>query len=120
MNELRRNGLIDANMGNQQNIEQVYRNILLNNFMTRRGTPEDVINALRTEIYNDNDNNNDIEMGDNNERDRSCAICLAPFDIGEQLRFLPCQHSFHSDCIDQWLRGHRTCPMCRIDITAPR
>ncbi|KAG8085713.1 hypothetical protein GUJ93_ZPchr0010g10390 [Zizania palustris] len=43
-----------------------------------------------------------------------CAICLAEFSSGEQVRVLPnCNHGFHQRCIDRWLRVHPTCPTCR-------
>lgn len=46
-----------------------------------------------------------------------CAVCLAELTDGEAARFLPrCQHGFHAECIDLWLRGHSTCPLCRVDI----
>ncbi|EES10862.1 hypothetical protein BDA96_06G101400 [Sorghum bicolor] len=46
-----------------------------------------------------------------------CAVCLAELTDGEAARFLPrCQHGFHAECIDLWLRGHSTCPLCRVDV----
>ncbi|WVZ10055.1 hypothetical protein V8G54_014585 [Vigna mungo] len=46
-----------------------------------------------------------------------CAICLLEFDDDCILRLLtPCCHVFHQDCIDSWLRSHRTCPVCRTDL----
>ncbi|KAM0832877.1 hypothetical protein ACQ4PT_064597 [Festuca glaucescens] len=43
-----------------------------------------------------------------------CAICLAEFARGEQLRVLPpCNHGFHARCIDRWLAARPTCPTCR-------
>jgi E3 ubiquitin-protein ligase ATL10/75/76/77/78 len=43
-----------------------------------------------------------------------CPICLSEFADGEKLRVIPkCSHSFHVECIDQWLFSHSTCPVCR-------
>ncbi|KAF0906467.1 hypothetical protein E2562_011460 [Oryza meyeriana var. granulata] len=46
-----------------------------------------------------------------------CAVCLTTFDDGNDLRLLPhCSHAFHPDCIDPWLEGHVTCPLCRANL----
>jgi len=46
-----------------------------------------------------------------------CAVCLAELTDGEAARFLPrCEHGFHAECIDLWLHGHSTCPLCRVDV----
>lgn len=44
----------------------------------------------------------------------TCCICLDDFEEGEKLRILPCDHGYHSKCIDSWLVKHkRICPQCR-------
>ncbi|PAN06622.1 hypothetical protein PAHAL_1G276800 [Panicum hallii] len=49
-----------------------------------------------------------------------CAVCLTAFDDGDELRLLPqCSHAFHPDCIDPWLEGHVTCPLCRANLENP-
>ncbi|KAI9106358.1 hypothetical protein K1719_021886 [Acacia pycnantha] len=46
-----------------------------------------------------------------------CVVCLSKFENGETLRLLPkCKHAFHMNCIDTWLEGHSTCPLCRCRI----
>lgn len=42
-----------------------------------------------------------------------CAICIKDFNIGEEVRKLPCKHIFHSPCIDEWLRRCTDCPLCK-------
>jgi len=46
-----------------------------------------------------------------------CSICQEDFAADEEVRDLPCQHYFHSHCIDQWLVIQKKCPLCRHDIT---
>lgn len=45
-------------------------------------------------------------------RDGDCAVCLADFEEGEELRRLGCGHCYHLDCIGHWLRRRATCPKC--------
>ncbi|KMS98246.1 hypothetical protein BVRB_4g094470 [Beta vulgaris subsp. vulgaris] len=46
-----------------------------------------------------------------------CAVCLSLFEEDETLRMLPkCKHVFHVDCVNRWLAGHTTCPICRADL----
>lgn len=46
----------------------------------------------------------------------SCAVCLADYEVGEEVKVLPaCHHMFHRYCIDSWLFVSRvfSCPVCR-------
>ncbi|RKP39428.1 hypothetical protein BJ085DRAFT_27431 [Dimargaris cristalligena] len=45
-----------------------------------------------------------------------CSICLDDFEPDQQIRILPCHHTFHTACIDQWLTTkHSRCPLCKMD-----
>ncbi|OAQ26449.1 hypothetical protein K457DRAFT_79102 [Linnemannia elongata AG-77] len=47
-----------------------------------------------------------------------CAICLEEYEVGDQLRELPCKHFFHSQCIDPWFKDvHGICPVCKRDYS---
>lgn len=47
----------------------------------------------------------------------NCVICQSEFQKDEEVRMLPCKHSYHKDCIDQWLKINKLCPICKKDIT---
>ncbi|KAG8390406.1 hypothetical protein BUALT_Bualt01G0080000 [Buddleja alternifolia] len=44
----------------------------------------------------------------------TCSICLSEYMSKETLRsILECQHCFHAECIDEWLRLNPSCSVCR-------
>lgn len=46
-----------------------------------------------------------------------CRVCLSEFEEGEKVRNLNCRHTFHKDCLDQWLQQYcATCPLCRHKV----
>ncbi|KAM3259668.1 hypothetical protein ACQJBY_051128 [Aegilops geniculata] len=55
------------------------------------------------------------EVDEEDEAERpECAICLAEFTRGDDVRVLPtCGHGFHAACVDAWLLSNSTCPSCR-------
>mmetsp|Transcript_119311 Transcript_119311/g.283224 ORF Transcript_119311/g.283224 Transcript_119311/m.283224 type:complete len:151 (+) Transcript_119311:76-528(+) len=42
-----------------------------------------------------------------------CVVCMGDLELGSRVRRLPCEHLFHSACVDSWLESHRECPVCR-------
>ena len=46
----------------------------------------------------------------------TCSICLEDYSHGQEIRTLPCCHSFHAQCVDKWLAKNRSCPVCKKDI----
>lgn len=48
-----------------------------------------------------------------------CAICLSKMVVGELVKIMPvCEHGFHSQCVEEWLKAQATCPMCRTFLIA--
>lgn len=52
-----------------------------------------------------------------NKMEKECIICLEKFALSEKRTILPCLHDFHFACIEKWLKNHKTCPMCKRDVT---
>ncbi|KAI0019387.1 hypothetical protein F4780DRAFT_443047 [Xylariomycetidae sp. FL0641] len=57
------------------------------------------------------------EASAGNEEHLGCSICTEDFQVGEDVRVLPCDHKFHPACVDPWLVNvSGTCPLCRLDL----
>lgn len=75
--------------------------------VTRGATAEQIENLPTTTARNPRPNA---------EAPSSCGVCLEDYEAGQPLRTLPCLHQFHRDCVDQWLRMNRCCPVCKNNI----
>lgn len=46
-----------------------------------------------------------------------CAICMEVYEIGQTRKFLPCDHAFHSKCIEMWLSNSSVnCPIDNLPV----
>ena len=45
-----------------------------------------------------------------------CPICQDPYATADKILEMPCLHSFHQDCVMQWLEAANTCPVCRMEL----
>lgn len=53
------------------------------------------------------------DIPDENKR---CAICIDDYTYGSKIKFLPCKHHFHMNCIDEWFNVRDSCPMCNRHV----
>ncbi|KAK4847478.1 hypothetical protein QYF36_002357 [Acer negundo] len=77
------------------------------------GLTKEALDCLHLEVFNN------YEIGMEAELPKAaldCSICLESFVDGDELIRLPCQHRFHSVCLDPWVRSCGDCPYCRRDI----
>ncbi|KAB5548026.1 hypothetical protein DKX38_011432 [Salix brachista] len=47
----------------------------------------------------------------------SCVICRLDYEDGETLTLLSCKHSYHSECINNWLKINKVCPVCSTEVS---
>jgi len=79
--------------------------------MQGKGATDALIDSIETIEYDESQVGSDAS-------EKCCSICLADYENKELLRRLPCQHHFHKECVDSWLRVNATCPNCRQPIEA--
>ena len=44
-----------------------------------------------------------------------CSICLESYN-NQDIYILHCRHSFHRDCLNEWIKQKPNCPLCRLRI----
>ena len=52
------------------------------------------------------------------KKNTECVICLVEFVFGDHVRYLPCLHTYHTKCIDDWLMRNFICPSCMEPVDA--
>jgi hypothetical protein len=58
------------------------------------------------------------ETGEDTSERTRCCICLADFEMSEDLTLFPCFHRFHPKCASAWFAtGKGECPICKVDIS---
>ncbi|RDX79773.1 E3 ubiquitin ligase BIG BROTHER-related, partial [Mucuna pruriens] len=48
----------------------------------------------------------------------SCVICRMDYEDGESLTVLSCKHLYHPECINNWLKINKVCPVCSTEVSA--
>lgn len=96
---------------------------LIRQLQTRDITPEDyeLLMVLETSVKKKTVNIDKIESLEtitvNETIKGTCAICMDDYIVGDVLRKLPCEHLFHKDCIDHWLKNNSTkCPLDGVEV----
>lgn len=89
--------------------------VVLNDFLrniadNHRGTPPAAVSEVQSLPVRT------IKEKEKEEEEKQCAVCTCDFVTGDQAKQMPCQHIFHPDCIDPWLKRHNTCPICRKEM----
>ncbi|XP_021841973.1 E3 ubiquitin ligase BIG BROTHER-related [Spinacia oleracea] len=74
-----------------------------------RGLSADTIASLPSTNYK-SQNNNETEAD-------TCVICRLDYEDGDGLTTLPCKHLYHSDCINNWLKIKKACPVCSTEVS---
>ncbi|PKA49470.1 E3 ubiquitin ligase BIG BROTHER [Apostasia shenzhenica] len=52
--------------------------------------------------------------------DTKCSICQEDYVTGEEVGRLTCDHRYHVECIQQWLRLKNLCPICKAPAASSK
>ncbi|CAI9785526.1 unnamed protein product [Fraxinus pennsylvanica] len=76
-----------------------------------RGLPADTIASLPSVNYK----SQNIQDGSSD----TCVVCRLDYEDGDTLTLLSCKHSYHPECINNWLRINKVCPVCGAEVVSP-
>ena len=46
----------------------------------------------------------------------TCSICMDKYTTGTKYKKLVCGHEYHSECLDEWLKSAKKCPICNKEV----
>ncbi|TFK97648.1 hypothetical protein BDV98DRAFT_483916, partial [Pterulicium gracile] len=70
-----------------------------------QGTPTSTLDSMPSAT---------VQEWKTDDSDTRCPICLDDYSPEDTVMKLPdCSHWLHKDCLQQWLKGAQTCPICR-------
>lgn len=75
-----------------------------------RGLSTDTIACLPSVNYKTGSD----QLGSND----SCVICRVDYEDDESLTVLSCKHLYHPECINNWLKINKVCPVCSTEVSA--
>ncbi|XP_022877162.1 E3 ubiquitin ligase BIG BROTHER-related-like isoform X2 [Olea europaea var. sylvestris] len=75
-----------------------------------RGLTAETIASLPSVNYK----SQSIQDGNND----SCVICRLEYEDGDTLTVLSCKHFYHPECINNWLRINKVCPVCSAEVVS--
>eukprot|EP00252_Welwitschia_mirabilis_P007986 TRINITY_DN196_c0_g1_i1.p1 TRINITY_DN196_c0_g1~~TRINITY_DN196_c0_g1_i1.p1 ORF type:complete len:367 (+),score=50.00 TRINITY_DN196_c0_g1_i1:309-1409(+) len=52
------------------------------------------------------------------ENERKCSVCQDEYEANDELGKLYCGHTYHAECIKQWLLQKNLCPICKASASS--
>ncbi len=50
------------------------------------------------------------------QKENICSICFSEYKLKEKIKKLPCNHLFHINCVDTWMKKEKKCPFCKEEV----
>jgi len=100
-------------------INNIFSNMAMNlmSELLIQNTPtEDIICTL-----DDTDKENLKKIKLENDLEDKCNVCMDQMKKEEEVLILPCNHTFHTCCIEEWLTKYNyRCPICKQEVGKPK
>ncbi|KAF3649255.1 putative delta-aminolevulinic acid dehydratase 1, chloroplastic-like isoform X1 [Capsicum annuum] len=58
--------------------------------------------------------------GDEDEDEIKCSICQEEYVVGDEIGKLECEHGYHVECVQQWLKLKNWCPICKASAASSK
>jgi E3 ubiquitin-protein ligase BIG BROTHER-like protein len=120
-NLVNRNIVINEEENEEENDEENDHNTTLGQFLFNIIThqlvshTEDVVSTL-----NEEDINKLKKYILEKDLEDKCTICLDCMETSQEVIELPCAHTYHSNCINEYLKKYSyKCPCCKIELGTP-
>ncbi len=100
-----------SNVLSNGQFEQFLHHVLMNE-TSHAGAPpatDEMISGLHRKV---------VESSSDAKALGDCSISQESFEVDDVVLELPCGHRYKEEPILHWLKMHRTCPVCRIDISS--
>ncbi|XVE85913.1 hypothetical protein DITRI_Ditri17bG0129800 [Diplodiscus trichospermus] len=115
-------GILEQHVSNEERVlvrRALEESALENNYgmvPAEKSSVKKMVKRIRVE-----DDGDQCEKGQESNKKRKvkgedCVICLEELKVGESASRMPCFHTFHSICIDKWLKESHYCPICRFEM----
>lgn len=96
-------GFSPGDFVSEENIESVCNHLHSVSEAPAKPALPSAINELPIEVLSESQSTN-------------CAVCMENFSKGDSTKKMPCNHVFHTLCLDGWLAEQKTCPTCRHEL----
>eukprot|EP00543_Licmophora_paradoxa_P010098 CAMPEP_0202473896 /NCGR_PEP_ID=MMETSP1360-20130828/92091_1 /ASSEMBLY_ACC=CAM_ASM_000848 /TAXON_ID=515479 /ORGANISM="Licmophora paradoxa, Strain CCMP2313" /LENGTH=152 /DNA_ID=CAMNT_0049100981 /DNA_START=1117 /DNA_END=1575 /DNA_ORIENTATION=- len=71
---------------------------------------------LEGSLQNNNTTTPEPSQNQQPNHDITCSICLETFVTGNSIITSACNHSYHRDCVMDWMEKNNKCPNCRQNM----
>ena len=107
-------------INNANNIYNLFDNLITENFnrnMLRRGLDNSMNDVLKKDNKIELNNSDCFKLSQIDEDNKVCVICFSNFELEENVvKIKDCEHLYHFDCLNEWVKRKQECPTCRQKI----